>query len=93
MAIKTLLTVEQFAALDEPPGLRHELSNGELIVTPPGTYRHNKIRDRVTGRLQAFLDSNHLGEVSAETDVKLIGEVVRRSRSRPCFPAFLFPSM
>ena len=78
MATKTFLTVEQFAALEEPAGVRYELSNGELIVTPSASHFHNRIRDRFTARLQAFLDVNKLGEVSAETDVRLVGEVVRR---------------
>jgi Uma2 family endonuclease len=34
MASKTLLTLEQYAALEEPAGVRYELSEGELIVTP-----------------------------------------------------------
>jgi Uma2 family endonuclease len=78
MATKTFLTVQQFTALEEPAGVRYELSNGELIVTPSASHFQNKIRDRFTARLQAFLDGETLGEVSAETDVKLIGEVVRR---------------
>ena len=78
MATKTFLTVAQFAALEEPAGVRYELSNGELIVTPSASHSHNKIRDRFTARLQAFLDVSKLGEVSAETNVKLVGEIVRR---------------
>lgn len=34
MATKTLVTIEEYVALDEPAGLRYELSQGELIVTP-----------------------------------------------------------
>lgn len=78
MATKTFLTVEQFAALEEPAGLRYELSNGELIVTPSSSFSHNEIRDRVASHIRAFLDVNKLGEVSAETDVKLSGDTVRR---------------
>ncbi|MGH9359501.1 MAG: Uma2 family endonuclease [Candidatus Acidiferrales bacterium] len=78
MATKTLLTVKEYAALDEPEGVRYELSNGELIVTPSASHFHNKIRDRLTARLQAFLDVEKLGDVSSETDVKLVGEVIRR---------------
>ena len=40
MATKTLLTIEQYAALDEPVGVRYELSEGELIVTPSASYFH-----------------------------------------------------
>jgi hypothetical protein len=34
MATKTLLTVKEYAALEEPEGVRYELSEGELIVIP-----------------------------------------------------------
>lgn len=78
MVTKSLLTVEQFAALEEPAGRRYELSNGELIVTPSASHLHNQIRDRLTARIQAFLDEKSVGEVSAETDVKLSGDTVRR---------------
>ncbi len=58
MATKTLLTIEQYAALDEPVGVRYELSEGELIVTPSANYFHNNTRDRLNARLQAFLDAH-----------------------------------
>ena len=78
MATKTLLTIEEYAALEEPEGLRYELSEGELIVTPSPNYIHNKIRDRLNARLQAYLDTRKLGDVTSETDMKLAGNVVRR---------------
>ena len=58
MATKTLLTIEQYAALDEPVGVRYELSEGELIVTPSANYFHNDIRDRLNARMRAFLDTS-----------------------------------
>lgn len=78
MATKTLMTVKDFATLDEPEGLRYELSNGELIVTPSPTYSHNAIRDRFNAKLRAFVEPRNLGGVTSETDMKLTGEVVRR---------------
>ena len=45
MATKTLLTTEQYAALEEPEGVRYELSEGELIVTPSASLFHNELRD------------------------------------------------
>ena len=78
MATKTLLTVQDYAALDEPAGVRYELSNGELIVTPSSSGFHNKIRDRLTVRFYAFPHLEKFGDVFSETDVKLVGEVVRR---------------
>ncbi|HEX5482755.1 MAG TPA: Uma2 family endonuclease [Terriglobia bacterium] len=78
MATKTLLTVKDYAALEEPEGVRYELSNGELIVTPSSSHFHNRIRDDLNSRLWAFVKEHKLGEVTSETDVKLVGEVVRR---------------
>jgi Uma2 family endonuclease len=78
MATKTLLTVEQYAALDEPEGVRYELSEGELIVTPSASAFHNEFRDEFTSRLRTFVKASKLGRVMSETDMKLVGEVVRR---------------
>ncbi len=78
MATKTLLTVKDYAALGEPDGVRYELSNGELIVTPSASHFHNRILLRMTARLQAYLETNKFGEVTSETDMHLVGEVVRR---------------
>jgi Uma2 family endonuclease len=77
MATKTLLTVADYAALDETEGLRYELSEGELIVTPSANYYHNRIRDRLN-RLLAWVETQNLGVVISEMDFKLLGEVVRR---------------
>ncbi len=34
MATRPFLTIEEYAALKEPEGVRYELSEVELIVTP-----------------------------------------------------------
>jgi Uma2 family endonuclease len=78
MATRTLLTIEQYAVLDEPVGVRYELSEGELIVTPSASYFHNKTRDRLNARFQAFLDAHPIGEVISEMDMTLAPDVVRR---------------
>jgi Uma2 family endonuclease len=78
MATKTLVTCEDYAALQEPEGMRYELSEGELIVTPSASFFHNEIRDYLNARLRAFVESRRLGGVTSETDVKLVGETVRR---------------
>jgi Uma2 family endonuclease len=78
MATKTLLSVEQYAALEEPAGVRYELSNGELIVTPSADHFHSVRCDDVSSSLRAFVRSHRLGEVTSETDMKLAGDVVRR---------------
>jgi len=78
MGAKTLLTVADYAALQEPEGMRYELSEGELIATPSANYYHNRIRDEFNARLRAFVKDRKLGIVTSETDVKLVGETVRR---------------
>ncbi|MGA2987304.1 MAG: Uma2 family endonuclease [Terriglobia bacterium] len=78
MATKTLLTIEQYAALDEPVGVRYELSQGDLIVTPSASYFHNDIRDRFNARLRAFLDAYPCGNVISEMDMRLGADTVRR---------------
>ena len=78
MASKALLTIEEYAALDEPEGVRYELSEGELIVTPSASLFHNELRGEFNARLRAFVKTRKLGRVTNETDMKLISEVVRR---------------
>lgn len=78
MATKTLLTAKDYAALDEPAGLRYELSNGELIVTPSSSQFHNTIRDDFNGSLRTFVKQGTLGEVTCEADLQLGEEIVRR---------------
>lgn len=78
MATKTLLTVKDYAALDEPTGVRYELSEGELIVTPSSSTFHNRIRDHLITRLWPFVEERKLGVVVSETDFVLAADVVRR---------------
>ena len=78
MATKAFLTAEEYAALDEPAGVRYELSNGELIVTPSSNHTHNKIRDLLNARLRNIPGIDDRGEISSETDVRLGPDTVRR---------------
>lgn len=78
MATKSLLSVEDYLKLDEPPCTRYELSEGELIVTPSPNYYHNDIRDEFAARLRGFVKNHKLGIATCETDVRLAGETVRR---------------
>ena len=78
MATKTLLTIEQYNALEEPAGLRYELDRGELIVTPSPAPMHNIICGDIYSLLHAWANENHLGQVIYEVDVKLAEDTVRR---------------
>jgi Uma2 family endonuclease len=78
MATKTLLTIDDYLALEEPVGVRYELSEGELIVTPSANLFHNELRDELNGRLRLFVRHHKLGLVTSETDMQLAPDVVRR---------------
>ncbi len=78
MATGTSLSVEDYLALEEPECVRYELSEGELIVAPSSSAFHNEVRDDFNARLRAFVKSHRLGLLTSETDVKLVGETVRR---------------
>lgn len=78
MAIKTLLTIEQYNALDEPVGVRYELHRGELIVTPSAAPLHNLVGGRLYRRLSVWVEENERGLVLYEVEVKLGEDTVRR---------------
>ena len=78
MATNALLTVEEYAALEEPAGVRYELSDGELIVTPSASLFHNGILSQLNALLAAFVKSQKLGGVTSGTDMMLARDTVRR---------------
>jgi len=78
MATKTLLTVADYLALEEPECSRYELSEGELIVTPSSSVFHNELRDDFNALLRAFVKRRRLGLVTSESDVRLGKVTVRR---------------
>ena len=79
MATNTLLTIADYMSLEEPAGVRYELSEGELIVTPSASFFHNELRDEFSNRLKTFAKRHRLGSVTSETDVKLAEDIVRRA--------------
>ena len=78
MSTKTLMTAEQYGALDEPEGVRYELSEGELIVSPSAMLFHNLTCNRINLPLSIFVHQNKLGDVVMETDFQLDEDTVRR---------------
>ncbi len=72
------LSIEDYLELEEPPGERYELSEGELIVSPSSTAKHNAIRDTLTISIIAFLKQHPLRFLTSETDVRLAERTVRR---------------
>ena len=78
MATKTLLTIGQYNALEEPAGVRYELDRGELIVTPSPVPMHNIICGDLYRRLCVGVEEHNLGQVLYEVDVKLAEDTIRR---------------
>ena len=76
MAVKTLLTVEQFEQLPDD-GMRHELDEGELISMPPAVGLHGRIQIKIGRVLGNFAESRSLGWVFAETGFRLGPNTVR----------------
>ena len=77
MATRTLLTVEEFLRLPEPPDATYELVEGKLVTLSPGMFPHNIVRDNVLVMLRAFLAGRKLGQVVAEQSFHLFGNTIR----------------
>jgi Uma2 family endonuclease len=76
MAMKTLLTVEQFEHLPDD-GMRHELDEGELISTPPAFGEHGKIQGEIGSIVVSFVRPRSLGLLFVETGFRLGRDTVR----------------
>jgi Uma2 family endonuclease len=59
------LTLEEFARLPDD-GVRHEISEGELITVPAPKSLHSRIASKVFNRIQAVLKESGFGEVFLE---------------------------
>jgi len=77
MSSTTKLTFEEFLQLPEEPGKRFELDQGELVVEPSPTFRHNVIRNRIARHLEDFVKAKGLGHVTVENDFRLSPNIVR----------------
>ena len=69
MAISTdELTLEQYAALDEPdPGYVSDLVRGQLVREPRPARRHGRLQARIAGVLSVWAETHGTGEVTAES--------------------------
>jgi Uma2 family endonuclease len=76
MATKTLLTVADFDALDEIEGVKQELIDGELVVTPSPMPRHNIVGAKLGGPLQVFVTEHKLGIVLWGQDYQVGDDVL-----------------
>ncbi len=78
MATQTLMTVEQFAALETLDTEDYELSEGELVPLSSGTWYHNELRDLIARAIWTYLDRSPVGKAMIEIDCRLSAGTVRR---------------
>jgi Uma2 family endonuclease len=67
------LTLEEFGQLPDD-GVRHEISEGELITLPPPKSLHSRIASKVFNGIQAVLGESGFGEVFLEAGYVLSRE-------------------
>jgi Uma2 family endonuclease len=73
------MTARQFLALGEdPPGVRLELVNGEIAVSPSPIPRHSYAVGALHAILKAHVDQHDLGEVLMDVDTIFGEHDVRR---------------
>jgi Uma2 family endonuclease len=80
MTVSTIkMTAKQFLQLGEdPPGVRLELVNGEVAVSPSFQPKHSYTEKRLSAILLAHIDANDLGQLYGDVDT-IFGEYdVRR---------------
>ncbi|MGO9275488.1 MAG: Uma2 family endonuclease [Terriglobia bacterium] len=72
---KTLMTVEEFDALPEEPGVRYELVEGELYVLASPLYYHQRVCIRIAFKFEAYANVRG-GEVNQHTDFRMADNTV-----------------
>src|SRR5947209_12291950 len=80
MGTTVKISIEEFRRLQETAEetVRYELDEGELILTPSPTPRHDLISFRIRCALASFVRTNRLGVVVSEVDFRLGKEVIRK---------------
>jgi len=76
MTPKTLLSIEEFAALPDD-GMKHELNEGELITTRLPKPRHGNCQARLAAALLEFVRSRGAGKVFPTSGYRLTPHTVR----------------
>jgi Uma2 family endonuclease len=66
MATTAAIILEELARMPED-GLRHEIDEGELLVTTRPNFRHGAIQANVIGILRDYVRHNKLGKVLSES--------------------------
>jgi Uma2 family endonuclease len=75
----TKMTAEQFFMLGEdPPGLRLELVNGEIVVSPSPSFDHSFTDSQLRIILGQYINDNDLGAIVGDVDTIFDDLNVRR---------------
>lgn len=79
MGTTTKMSIEEFLKTPEiNDTVQYELDEGELLVTPSPTARHNEICYRIRRALREFSRAKKLGYVTGKTDFAIGPDTVRR---------------
>jgi Uma2 family endonuclease len=75
----TKMTAEQFLQLGEdPPGVKLELVDGEVAVSPSPIPRHSFVVVKLASLLDSYVSAHRLGQLLADVDTVLGRHDVRR---------------
>jgi Uma2 family endonuclease len=73
------MTSRQFLAMgDDPPGVRLELVEGEIAVSPSPDFLHSRAEKRLSRFLLNYIIDHDLGEVAGDIDTIMSSYDVRR---------------
>ena len=79
LAANTKMTAEQFFMLGEdPPGLRLELVNGQIVVSPSPSFDHSYTDTKLRDILSAHIEEHDLGAIVGDVDTIFNNLNVRR---------------
>lgn len=76
MATKTWMTIAEFDALDEIEGVKQELIDGELILTPSPMPLHNIVCSNLGVPLGSFIREHKLGRLLWSQDYSIGDDVL-----------------
>ncbi|MCL2645538.1 MAG: Uma2 family endonuclease [Phycisphaerales bacterium] len=72
------ISAEQFHHIEVPGGIRLELVDGELIVSPSPRSHHSRVVIHLIGILHAHIEAHNLGQLFTELDTEFSSFDVRR---------------
>ncbi len=73
------MTARQFMELPEdPPEVRRELANGEIIVSPSPSFAHGRADSVLNSLLRRHVKLHKLGEIAGDVDTIVSRQTVRR---------------